>query len=185
MLDKYYFAFVDSDQLSDKQIEEIYHLNLEVYPEFADYYHKNKYYSSVKPQMVLVVYDRGKLIATGKFLWRDIEVGKETFKLFASGLLVRADYQNMGIGSEMFRLYINKTKELGGDLLFGTTKNKTMVKLSKAMGFKELSTRITYKDASSGDVKGIEGQAFGYEFKEGLVNKINSLGNLFIGIGPV
>lgn len=183
------FRFVKNSDLSSSLIEEIYSFNTRMYPDFKRYYQKNRYYSSIKPQMVLLVFDDKKLIATGKFLLRKLKITKD-FKInfFVFGFLVDNNYQKKRVGSQMMKRFINKAKEQGADILFGTTANPNAVKLMEKNKFQEITVSLTYTDAISGKTEYANGgkdQAFGYEFRGGLIEQLNSLDSLHLTKGPL
>lgn len=183
------FSFLRNEDLTAKQKDEIFELHVEVYPSFKSYYEKNRYYSSIKPQILLTVYDGDHLAATGKLLWKNLvheTLGSINF--FGFGFLIRAPYQNQGVGKKILQLYIHKTRELKGDLLYGTSNNPVITNGAFKYGFKRLTTHIVYTDTltnAQSTVSQNNLQPFAYEFKSGLIDQINQLKEFNIGVGPV
>ena len=189
LLEKYSFVFRNSDNLTSEEKEDLYQLCIKLFPAFAKYYEKNRFYSSVKPQMCLSAFDNKRVIADCKFLWRDIQlISNQVIKLFVFGYIVDTAYQGQGIASHFTDLCIEKTKELGGDLLYCTTSNPITVKILEKRGFKQITTKLVYTDALTDQDVVIDKHkhhSYGLDFESGLIEKINSFPQLHLGIGPL
>lgn len=185
----YKFEFKDSSDLTAEEIEKSYQLNTLTYPDFARFYEKNRFYSSIRPQKQLMVWDGDKLIGNGKFQWKDLEIPTiGPIKFFVFGFLVEKNYQNQGVGAEMLGKYVTEAQRMGGDLLYGTTENPIAASMMTKFGFKSIQIPLNYTDVLSKELvefnqSGKEG--FAYEFRDGLVDRINNLSSLDLGIGPL
>ena len=110
---KFYFKKVSA--LTKEEKQQMMHLMIATYPAFKKYYLKNKYYSTVKPQMEHLIKDNNILIGVGKLLWRKIKIGETSIKLFAFGVLITKKYQGKGLGTEIIKKDIiekNNLKEI-------------------------------------------------------------------------
>jgi len=181
----YRYIFKRSDEIDFKQKEEIYTLAIKVYPDFKKYFEKNRYYSTVKPQLILLVFDENKLIGYGKFLWRNLKLRENTIKFSACGLLVDSMYQKQGIGINMLDVSIAKAKELNADILYASSTNPNAIKMLEKRGFKKITTKVIHTEVlTNKEIEEID-QAFGLELTDGILKEINSLPFFHIGLGPI
>lgn len=179
-----FFLKIDKE-LSRKEKNEMHDLLIKLFPLFKHLYDKNKYYSTVKPQITFLIRKTDKLIGAGKLLWRNVKIKDEKIKLFALGMLINNFYQGQGIGTEMINLNKQEAEKRKADLLYGSTDNQAMKKMLEGAGFKKLKTSIMYKDALTREIKKENRSIYVFEFKKGLVKKINKLEQFYIGIGPI
>lgn len=186
MNNKYNYLFKSSNKVNALEGEKIYELASRMYPDFIKYFEKNRFYSSVKPQLVILVYEGKKLIAEGKLLWRIVKLRSDkTIKFFVYGLTVDSKYQKQGIGTRILDMSISKAKELGADLLYGCTTNPHAMKMMKRKGFKRLTTQLIYTEALIQQMTKEADPSYGLEFKQGIIDEINHLPELYLGIGPL
>lgn len=150
---KYKFYLKNVGDLTNEEKGQMMQLMIDTYPAFIKYYLKNKYYSSVKPQVVNLIKDGDKIVGVGKLLWRKVFVGKNSINFFAFGVLIDKNYQKLGLGSKFIAKDIIEAKKMGSDILYGTTSNPVAGKIVKRLGFKKLNTAVFYKEGTSGKRK--------------------------------
>lgn len=160
-------------------------LMIAVYPAFKKYYLKNKYYSTVRPQMENLIKDDDKIIGVGKLLWRKIKIAERFINFFAFGVLIAKKYQKMGLGSKLIAKDIKEAKKMGADILYGSTSNPIAEKVVKKLGFQKLNTPVFYRHVESGKIKKEKGRVWVFEFKKGLLENIEKLPKFYIGAGPL
>lgn len=160
-------------------------LLVKMYPPFKFLFDKHRYYSTVKPQMEFLIKGKNKLIGTGKFLWRNVKIKDEKIKLFAFGMVIDKPYQRQGMGTKLIQLNKEEAKRRGADLLYGSTSNPKVERMLKKAGFKKLKVFVIYKDAITKEIKKESSSVYVFEFKKGLVAKLNKLEHFYIGIGPI
>lgn len=182
---KYKFYLKEVSKLTKAEKEQMMHLMIATYPAFKKYYLKNKYYSTVRPQMENLIKDGDKIVGVGKLLWRKVIIGKRAIKFFAFGVLVTKKYQKMGLGSKLIAKDIKKAKKMGADILYGSTSNPVAEKIVKKLGFQKLNTPVFYKRIESGRIEREKGGVWIFEFKKGLFGNIEKLPKLYIGTGPL
>ena len=180
---KFYFKKVSA--LTKEEKQQMMHLMIATYPAFKKYYLKNKYYSTVKPQMEHLIKDNNILIGVGKLLWRKIKIGETSIKLFAFGVLITKKYQGKGLGTEIIKKDIIESKKRAADILYGSTTNLVAEKIIKKLGFQKLNTSVFYKDSETEKIKKESDRVWVYEFKKGIISKIRNLKKFYIGIGPL
>jgi hypothetical protein len=64
------YIFKHNTQLTEQEIQDMFELNVRMYPDFEPVYKINKYYSYAKPEMLMMVYDQKRLIADVNYSWR-------------------------------------------------------------------------------------------------------------------
>lgn len=189
MTSEYRYTFIDSDDLTSSEIEAMYRMGMRMFPEFAPYYERHRYYSSVKPQMVMNVSQGGILVADGKLLWRDLDVadGGRPVRFFVFGFLVAAEHHGRGIGREMLRRYIDKSVEMDADILYGVTANPIAAHLMTDVGFRHITTTLRFTDALSGQDVEVPSNRdrFGLDLTPGTVARINARPEVHLGVGPL
>lgn len=179
------FFIKTAKELSTKEKNEMHGHLVKLYPPFRAFYEKNRYYSTVKPQITFLV-RKGKILAgTGKLLWRTVKMRDEKLKFFILGMLIDNPYQGQGIGTEMVKLDKQESKKRKADLLYGATGNPIMERVLIKEGFKKIKVPVTYKDILTKEIKKESNPAYAFEFKKGLIDKINKLESFYIGIGPI
>lgn len=189
----FYYELKRSHDLTEYEIEKTHDLIVTMFPAFREYYERNRYYSSVKPQMIMSVWDgqaKENLVASGKLLWRDLDldppVGK--VKLFVFGYLVYDAYQKMGVGTRMLEIYLEEAKKKRADLLFGSTANPVAISMLEKHGFRTFATTLTWEDAMSREIVDVTAAGYTpyvYAFREGIVEDFNSLPSVHLGVGPL
>jgi len=183
------FSFIlkNDRELSREEKIQMHNLLVKTYPKpsFVRLYNKHGYYSTVKPQMNFLIKKEGLLVGTGKFLWRNIKIKNETIKLFVFGMVVAKEYQNRGLGTNIVKLSIENAKKRKANALFASTSQSKVKKMLSGLGFKEIKTPIFYKDATIKRIKKSTNSVYIFEFKKGLMEKINSLPKIYIGLGPI
>ncbi len=174
-------------ELLGKEKKQMHDLLVRTYPKrfFIKLYNKHGYYSTVKPQMNFLIKKDNKLVGTGKFLWRNVEIDSETIKLFAFGMVVAKEYQNKGLGTKIIRLSIKNAKIKEGDIVYASTSRQKVKKMLIKLGFTMLKIPVFYKDVITKKIKRNSTSAYIFEFKKGLTKKINSLPKIYIGLGPI
>ena len=126
---KFYLKKVS--ELTGPEKEQMMRLMIITYPAFKKYYLKNKYYSTVKPQMENLIKDGNKIVGVGKLLWRKVMVEKTPIKFFAFGVLITKKHQRRGLGSRLIIKDIKEAKNRGADILYGSTSNPVAEKIVK------------------------------------------------------
>lgn len=178
--------FLKTDrELSDKEKEELHKHLIKLYPAFKVFYDKNKYYSSIKPQITFLIRKDDNLVGAGKLLWHNIKIKERKIKLFGFGMLIEKSCQGKGIGTEMIKINKQEAKKRNADLLYGSTDNPIMEKIFDKAGFKKIESAVIYKDALTGKIKRENNRAYVFEFKKGLIKEINKSESFYIGIGPI
>jgi GNAT superfamily N-acetyltransferase len=184
-LNNFSFFLKTPRELSEKEKEEMHDKFVRLYPPFKSFYDKNRYYSTIKPQIIYLVKEEDKLAGSAKLLWHNIKVNNETIKFFAFGMLIDDSYQKQGIGTRLVRLEKKEAKERKAGLLYAASKNPHVEKMLEKAGFKKLKTIVKYKDSITKEIKKESNFIYVFEFKKGLINKINKLEQFYIGIGPI
>jgi len=180
---KFYFRKVAS--LTEEEKQQMMHLMIATYPAFKRYYLRNKYYSTVKPQMEHLIKEGNTLVGVGKLLWRKVKIGKISIKLFAFGVLIIKKHQDRGLGTEIIKKDIIEAKKRDADILYGSTVNPIAEKIVKKLGFQKLNIPVFYKDSETKKVKKESGKVWVYELKRNVINKIENSPRFYIGIGPL
>jgi GNAT superfamily N-acetyltransferase len=176
----------DAGELTDLEKEEHMALSIRMYPEFAELYKKNRYYSSIRPQKVWNIRHEGMLIGTGKFLWKDIDVNNVKRKMCGFGVLVLDDYQRKGIGKQIIAENIEETKRVGGDFLYASTSNEIVDRILEKAGFMPLTTPVVYnKPGEAEKHTDSKSRSYIYEITPGMYAEIEDLEEFDIGDGPV
>lgn len=184
-IDKYKFYLKKVSNLTDKEKEQIMLLSIATYPAFKKYYLRNKYYSTVKPQMENLIKDNNKIIGVGKLLWRKVMIERKPIKFIAFGVLIAKKYQKHGLGSMLIAKDIKEAKRMRADILYGSTSNPIAEKIVKKLGFQKLNTPVFYKHVESGKIKKEKCRVWIFEFKKGLFENIEKLPKFYIGTGPL
>ena len=172
-------------RLSKKEKTQMHGLLVKMYPAFKSLFDKHGYYSTVRPQMNFLIKRDKMLVATGKFLWRNVGIKNKTFKLFALGMVVAKEYQNRGLGTKLVQLSIENARKRKADILYGSTSNLKVKKILTKLGFQRLTAPIFYKDITTKEIKREKEFAYVFEFKKGLFEKLNALPRIYIGKGPI
>lgn len=180
---KFYLKRVGS--LTRKEKGQMMRLMIATYPAFRKYYLKNKYYSTVKPQMENLIKDGNEIIGLGKILWRRIIIGQKSINLFALGVLIDKKHQKQGLGSSLIARNIKKAKSLGADILYGSTSNRIAEKILKKFDFQKLNVPVFYKDVESEKIQKEKDRVWIFEFKKGISKDIQKLKKIYIGSGPL
>jgi len=179
------FYLKKDSELSCGEKSEMHNLLVDNFPDFKRIYDKHGYYSTIRPQMSFLVKKEGVLVGTGKFLWKNINIGRRSIKLFGFGLIIAKKYQGIGLGTALAKLDIAKARDKGADLLYGSTSNKIVIKMLSNLGFKSVITKVFYKDFETEVKKEEKKHIFCFEFKKGLIKRINTLPEVYIGVGPI
>lgn len=179
------FLVKNGVELTEEEKERLMQTSIAEYPPFAEYYKKNKYYSVIKPQMVGLVLHGNEIVGKGKLLWQEVEVDADKIKLFGFGVLIDKTYQGRGLGTQLIKLYIEKARELGGDVLYGSTENPVVDKMLPELGFKRLTVPVEYTHAVTGERVHEKNRVYVYELKPGILEIIESLPMLYLGQGPI
>ncbi len=181
------FLLKKDEQLTLKDKAQMHDLLIKTYPLFSKYYKKNKYYSTIKPQMNYLIREKSsdKIIGTGKFLWRNIKFNDEKIRLFAFGLIIDKKFQNKGLGTQLIREGLKQAKKMKADLYYSSTSSPGVKKLLEKLGFKKLSSKVVFKHALTGKKQEQKNDAYVFGFKKGVIDKINSMKKIDIGIGPI
>ncbi len=183
---KNFSFFLKTDkELSKREKCQMHDLLVKMYPPFKALFDKHGYYSTVKPQMNFLIKEGDKLISTGKFLWRNVKIKDEKIKLFAFGIVVNKPYQKQGVGTDLTWLNKKEAKKRKADLLYGSTSNQKVERMLEELGFEKLRTLVMYKDATTKEIKKESSSVYVFEFKKGLIDKLNKLEYFYIGIGPI
>lgn len=182
---RYKFYLKKVGDLTSQEKEQLMRLMIETYPPFKKYYLKNKYYSTVRPQMENVIKDGESVIGAGKLLHRKIKAGATHISFFAFGLLIAKEHREKGLGTKLIAKNIMEAKKRGADVLYGSTANPSAERIVKKLGFKKLHVPIYYKDAETKKIREEKNGVWVFEFKKGLVDKIDGLKRFYIGTGPL
>ena len=158
-----------------------------MYPAFAKYYKKNRYYSTIKPQMTCLIREPVSkvLIGSGKFLWSTLKTEIGTLKLFAFGVLIDTKFQRVGLGTHLIEMFIKLAGKKNADLLYGSTENPAVHKMLARLGFKKIICPVVYVNGVTGKRETQTINSYAFEFKEGIIDKINTLKEFNVGIGPM
>lgn len=182
---KYYLK--EDRELTAKEKEELHTFLIKMYPAFARYYKKNRYYSTIKPQMTCLIREPTSkvLVGSGKFLWSTLKTEIGTLKLFAFGVLIDTEFQKEGLGTHLIKMFIKLAGKKNADLLYGSTENPTVHKMLSRLGFKKITCPVVYVNGVTGKRETQTINSYALEFKKGIVDKINTLKKFDIGIGPM
>jgi ribosomal protein S18 acetylase RimI-like enzyme len=174
-------------ELTAEEKEELHTFLIKMYPAFASYYKKNRYYSTIKPQMTCLIREPVSkvLVGSGKFLWSILKTEIGTLKLFAFGVLIDTEFQREGLGTHLINLFIRLAGEQNADLLYGSSENPAVDTMLKRLGFREITCPVTYVNAVTGKREIEKLKKYAFEFNKGLIEKINALKEFDIGIGPM
>ncbi|MBI2446651.1 MAG: hypothetical protein HYV51_02395 [Parcubacteria group bacterium] len=181
----YKFYFKNTDDLTKNEKNEMMHLMIATYPAFKKYYLKNKYYSTVKPQFEHLIMVNKNLVGVGKLLWRKVRVDNRFIKFFAFGVLILKRHQSNGLGTILIKKDIVEAKKRRADILFGSTNNRMAESIVKKLGFKKINVPVFYTNTETGKIEKENHRVWIYEFKNGLINKIENLQKFYIGTGPL
>lgn len=182
---KYKFYLKKVGDLSKDEKEQMMQLMIATYPAFKRYYLKNKYYSTVRPQMTNLIKDGDSIAGVGKFLWRNVTVGERTIKFLAFGVLIAKEHQKIGLGGSLIAKNIKEAKKMGADILYGTTSNPAAENIMRGLGFKKLDTPVYYKDVEKWKVRRERNRVWIFEFKKGIIEEIEKSPKFYIGTGPL
>lgn len=183
-------TFTASDLLTHAECEQLFHLNVTMFPLFRTFYEQNRYYSVVKPQEVLQVWNGSDLIASGKFLWRTLALEPiGTVTLFAFGMLIYTAYQRLGIGTVMIQKIIERARTMSGDLLYGSSQVPFGAEKAEQRGFYVPRCPVTYTHGCTGDTVDVAVSGYTpylYDLRgSGLLAQIDRLPILHLGEGPL
>lgn len=182
---KYVIDLKKTKGLTKKEKEQLMEFMIEMYPRFKKYYAKNKYYSTVRPQMVHIVKDGDTIVGTGKLLHRKIKIQKRSLTLFAFGVLIGKKHQKQGLGKLIVKRSVREAKALGGDLVYGSTANPIAKKMLFDLGFQKMTAPIYYKDAETKKILREKNDVFVFTYKKKVFNELNELKKKYIGTGPI
>lgn len=185
MVMKYKLYFKKSGDLTKEEKDHLMEFMIGMYPQFKKYYIKNKYYSTVRPQMVHIIKDGNNIIGTGKLLHRKIKIQNGSLTLFAFGVLIGKKYQKQGLGKLIVKRSVQKAKALGGDFLYGTTTNPVAKKMLLDLGFQKITAPIYYKDAGTKKIVREKNDVFVFAYKKKVFDGLNDLKKIYIGTGPI
>jgi len=184
-LKQFSISLKEDKKLSKKEKTQMHDLLVKMYPAFKGLFDKHGYYSTIRPQMNFLIKRDKMLVATGKFLWRNVKLEIETIKLFAFGMVVAKEYQNRGLGTKLVQLSIENASKRKADILYGSTSNLKVKKILTKLGFQRLTAPIYYKDITTKEIKREREFAYVFEFKQGLLENLNTLQRIYIGSGPI
>ena len=184
-ISKYKFYFKKTTNLTKEEKNKMMHLMIATYPAFKKYYLKNKYYSTVKPQFEHLIMINKNLVGVGKLLWRKVKIGNQFIKFFAFGVLISKKHQGKSLGTTLIKKDIVEAKKRRADILFGSTTNQIAEGIVKKLGFKNLICPVFYTNVEIGKIEKENHRVWIYEFKKGLINKIENLQKFYIGTGPL
>lgn len=178
------FDLKPSDDLTNEEQEQLMHLSIATYPTFRDLYSKNKYYSTIKPQKVWLLRDGEKIVGTGKFLWKDIDVENRKIRMVAFGILIDEKYRRRGLGTILIERNVQEAKAIGADVLYGATHQQSVADMLMKEGFVRAPFKVTYEDIH---IKNIceEVGAYILPLNHRVREILKNLQELFIGVGPV
>lgn len=181
------FYLKEDKELTAEEKEELHAFLIKMYPAFAKYYKKNRYYSTIKPQMTCLIRESVSkaLVGSGKFLWSALKTEIGAIKLFAFGVLIDAEFQRAGLGTHLIKMFIKLAGEKNADLLYGSTENPAVHKMLARLGFKKITCPVLYVNGVTGKREMQTISSYAFEFNKGLVDKINNLKEFDIGIGPM
>lgn len=182
---KYIFSLKKAGELTSQEKEELMQFMIKIYPAFKKYYVKNKYYSTVRPQMVHIIKNNETIIGTGKLLHRKIRAGAKSISLFAFGVLIAKKHRGEGLGTQLIVKNIVEAKKRKADILYGSTKNPRAEKIVKKLGFKKVGVPVYYTDTKTKRIIKEKNRVWIFEFKKGFKSKLEGLEKLYIGTGPL
>jgi len=175
----------EAGEITDEEKEELMQLSIEMFPEYADLYRKNKYYSAFEPQKSWLVRHEGKIVGTGKFLWKDLSFDDVTLRMCGFGGLVLDMYQQKGIGTSILEAAIQETQRASGDFLYASTENGVADEMLLAQGFELLNVPVVYNQPGENEVLPLNKRIYVYEITPGTLDKLKAQETLNIGDGPV
>lgn len=177
----------EDQELTAEEKEEMHAFLVKMYPAFAKYYKKNRYYSTIKPQITCLIREpvSKALVGSGKFLWSTLKTEIGALKLCAFGVLIDTEFQRAGLGKHLIEVFIKLAGEKNADLLYGSTENPVVHKMLAKLGFKEITCPVTYINGVTGKRETQKISSYALEFKQGLIDKINNLKEFDIGVGPM
>ncbi len=183
----YEFYFKQDKELAEEEKEELHAFLIKMYPAFAKYYKKNRYYSTIRPQITCLIREPASrsLVGSGKFLWSALKTKIGALKLCAFGVLIDTEFQRAGLGTYLIKTFIKMAGEKNADLLYGSTKNPVVQKMLARLGFKEIRCPVTYVNGVTGKKEKQTISSYAFEFRKGLVDEINALKEFDIGVGPM
>jgi len=179
------FHLKRGEDLSKDEENQLMYLSISEYPEFEKYYRKNKYYSTIKPQMEYLVKRGDKIIGSAKFLWKKIKIQSKKINFFALGVLISKEYQGVGIGYRLTVKLIEEARKRNADIFYCTTINPIAEKILNKLGFINFKTKVFYKDVQSKKLTEETEKIYLLEFTEGVLDFIKQQDSLHIGIGPI
>ncbi|MCG2691768.1 GNAT family N-acetyltransferase, partial [Microgenomates group bacterium] len=100
-------------------------------------------------------------------------------------MVVAKEYQNRGLGTKLVQLSIENASKRKADILYGSTSNPKVKKMLTKLGFQRLTAPIYYKDITTKEIKREREFAYVFEFKQGLLENLNTLQRIYIGSGPI
>jgi len=175
----------DADAISESEKEELMELSIKMFPEYADLYRVNKYFSAIEPQKSWIVRHEGKIVATGKFLTKKAVVDGEELQMSGFGLLVDTEYQKLGIASRLLDLNIKVASEIGSDFIYATTENVVVDAMLRGREFALLDTKVKYHMPDTDEQKNESKRVYVHELKSGVLDRLQTANELNIGVGAV
>lgn len=139
------YTLKQNEELTETEIQGMYQLNIKMYPSFKEQYEENRYYSYIKPEKVMMVFDGEKLVADVNYSHRTVFLAKQNkfIKLAYWGILVDENHQRKGIGSTVAKKLQEETKNSGYDVLFATTQGEAG-RLMLSSGFNKSNTKFIW-----------------------------------------
>jgi len=184
-LKQFSISLKEDKKLSKKEKTQMHGLLVKMYPAFKSLFDKHGYYSTVRPQRNFLIKRDEMLVATGKFLWRKVRLKNKTIKLFAFGMVVAKEYQNQGLGTKLAQLSIENARKRKADILYGSTSNPKVKKILTKLGFQRLTAPVFYKDITTKEINKEREFVYVFEFRQGLLEELNALPRIYIGLGPI
>lgn len=183
------FVWQPTDTLTREEIESLHEFLVRMYPDFAPYYERNRYYSAVKPDRILRVIHDSSIIASAKMLWRPVQLHDGTAMLFAcGGILVDTAWQRHGLGKQIGQQLVTLGRSQNAHIIFGSTKHPLLLQLLPRYGCTPLAMTIHYTDTTNGQRSTLEALglvAMGYELQSGAIARLTQESAIDLGTGPL
>lgn len=179
------YKFIEVSRLSNSDKHQLQLLQIKLFPKFKKMYKKSGWYSYIKPNYVLNVYDRDTIIGTGKVIIRKAKVNNGHLSILAFGVLVDTSYQKKGIASKMINLFSGMAADKGVDCIFCTTESEVLARMLITKNFKNIHNPVSFLNSQSNEIEFVkEGTAY----VRRLTNRsdmIVSGTKIFLGEGPL
>lgn len=181
----YQLVWKNKEQVTQADKDAIHFLAMTFYPEGRAAYEKNYWYSSIEPDALLLLYDKGTMISYCKYVVNKINVAGETKTLAGFSLLTHGDYQGKGIAGMMVDELQRSMHERNTNILYATTIFPQVEHILEKRGFVKLMNNVMFEHIVTKERKKEVDTVFIFTDDKQILEAIKREEEFFIGRGPM